>query len=129
MVRSHHIQTIAIETDMLLQNREGLLVHNEPKLLGCNLLGISLVRLEQVVIQVLGDLNSGSDIVAVRRKDDRLQFGKLSDARLASTEPEVYNCNFVFSKNNYSKNGLINGHFCIIITFKIYLLIYNYPNL
>ena len=40
-----------------------------------------------------------------------------------------YTYNFVFSKNNYSKNGLINGHFCIIITFKIYLLIYNYPNL
>ena len=78
MVGGHDIQAIVVETDMLLKNREGLLVHIEPKLLGCNLLGISLVRLEQVVIQVLRDLNSGSDIVAVRRKDDRLQFGKLA---------------------------------------------------
>ena len=36
------------------------------------------IRLEQVVIQIFRNLNSGSDIVTIRRKDNCLEFGKFS---------------------------------------------------
>ena len=63
---------------MLLQNGPGMLVHNEAKLLYGHLLGVSLIRLEQVVIQIFRNLDSGSDIVTIRRKDNCLEFGKFS---------------------------------------------------
>ena len=74
----HDILTVVVEDDVLLQNGPGMLVHNEAKLLYGHLLGVSLIRLEQVVIQIFRNLDSGSDIVTIRRKDNCLEFGKFS---------------------------------------------------
>ena len=65
------------EADMLLQNRPGMLIHNETELFHSHLLGISLIWLEQVVIQIFRNPDSGGNIVAIRREDDCLEFGKL----------------------------------------------------
>ena len=43
-----------------------MLVHNEAKLLMATSSGFMLIRLEQVVIQIFRNLNSGSDIVTIR---------------------------------------------------------------
>ena len=63
---------------MLFENSQGLLAHNEAKLLCCNLLGILLIRFEQVVIQVFRYMDGGSDVVTIRREDDCFELGKLS---------------------------------------------------
>ena len=78
VVCCHDILTIVVEDDVLLQNGPGMLVHNEAKLLYGHLLGVSLIRLEQVVIQIFRNLDSGSNIVTIRRKDNCLEFGKFS---------------------------------------------------
>ena len=51
-----------------------MLIHNEAKLLYGYLLGVLLIRLEQIVIQIFLNLDSGSDIVTIRRKDNCLEF-------------------------------------------------------
>ena len=74
----HDILTIVVEDDVLLQNGPGMLIHNEAKFLYGYLLGGSLIRLEQIVIQIFRNLDSGSDIVTICRKDNCLEFGKFS---------------------------------------------------
>ena len=55
-----------------------MLIHNEAKFLYGYLIGVSLIRLEQIVIQIFRNLDSGSDIVTIRRKDNRLVCGEVS---------------------------------------------------